>query len=303
MNVKTCFSLLLIAISVGSWSVAQNVSDTRLYIFKERIGYVPKRDQSASVNADTLVICGIPDLSTCPILESGFHVEDDSIYTISHGVGIEKLIRYRKNKTIIDVDFYYFPNDFLHAENIFFGIPSSANTGGIPGTRGPLNLGDISVELPNPYGTQLLFLKDNICVGINSHDSSYNVLPLAGWIQSQFQMRPWGDVQSRLPRPTRETIGKRNVREGQALINAQPKIIQSKVGESIEVDIEMSPGVDKSQYPIRLEFDHQQFRSTKINDVITIIPTKLGQGQFRYVVIDKKTLLFSTYDVPVDVQP
>jgi hypothetical protein len=82
---------------------------------------------------------------------------------------------------------------------------------------------------------------------------------------------------------------------------AKDQPLQGKVGEAIEINVEMSG--DRSQYVIRLDFDPQFFRFTMINGVLSIIPTKPGLGSFRYVVINRTTLLFSTYEIPVDVQP
>ncbi len=295
--------LMVVALLSIGWLAAQDVSDIRLNKFKERMNYHATNYQDASIYSQTQVISGIPDTSACPILSGNFRVVDEGIYLIEHGEGISKRIRYSSNQETVDITFNYVPNNHQQIERLFFKVLSSANSGEIPGKRGPLDLGDISVELPDPSGTDIHFLYDNIYTRIQAYDKTLDVIGIARWMQSQFQMHPWSEVQNKMPRPARESIGKRNVRVGQALLNTKTSTLQGKVGEPFEVNVELPSGTDKSHYLIRGDYDHQRFRSTLINNILTITPTKPGQWSFRYVLIDKKTLLFSTYEVPVDVQP
>jgi len=188
-----------------------------------------------------------------------------------------------------------------NAENCMFDFVLTTSKDPIPGIRGPEDIGDFSIQINRGRDLELMFFKYNIFVKIIIENRVADIYSIARWIQSKLLMESRITIQDRLPRPTREIIGKRNVREGQALIRAQAMTLQGKVGEPIEINLEMSG--DRSQYLIQEDFDNQRFRSTMINNVLSIIPIKPGQGSFRYVVIDKKTLLFSTYEVPVDVQP
>jgi hypothetical protein len=283
--------------------VAQNSSDVRLDLFKERIAYHATNYQEVSANIHASVIFGIPDITKCPLLAGDFRVTDESIYLIEHGEGISKRIRYTNGKNTIDITFYYVPTSHRQMEGLFFKILSSVNSSEIPGQRGPLDLGDVSVELPNPYGYEILFLYNNIYTQIQSYDKSIDVISIARWIQSQFQTHPWSEVQNQMPRPAREIIGRTNIREGQALLSAKTLPWKGKVGEPIEVNVELPTGTDKSHYLIRVDYDHLRFRSVMVNNVLTVTPTKSGLGSFRYVLIDNRTLLFTTYEVPVDIQP
>jgi hypothetical protein len=271
--------------------------------FQKRIGYPATNVESNVESMETEdIIFGIPDMTSCPILQGDWKILDDSILSDSINKVVSKHFYYSGSLGKVFIDFVYSFNS-EPIEYRLFDYVATTSKYPIPGERGPIDIGDFSIQFGGGVNSELRFIRKNIFVGLTREDSTVSIFEISRWIQSQFHMQPRREVQEKSPRPSRETIGKQSIREGEALLSAKAAPLRGKVGEPIEINVEMPAGAVKSNYLIQEHFDNERFRSTKINGLLSIIPTKPGQGAFSYMIIDKNTLLFSIYEFVINVQP
>jgi len=78
--------------------------------------------------------------------------------------------------------------------------------------------------------------------------------------------------------------------------------IQGRVEQAIEISVEMPQGGGLDGYIFKCINDDSMFQCIWNNKYWTLTPLKIGSGKFKYVVIDKQTLLSYAYEVGIDVQ-
>jgi len=258
-------------------------------------------DNIASGNGK--MICGIPDVSKCPTLSGQWNLAYSNIAVHQSGDEVEKDLTYKRGQEVVSIDFYIIEDNFEKAESRLLGFLSGGSSPVVPGERGPSDIGDISIVMPRTNGKEILYLKDNVCVRIASFKSEIDIFAIARWIQSHFEMRPWSEVGRILPRPMRDSLGRGNIREGQALQIPMSEPLQGQVGKPIEIRVEMPSGTDPGRYLLKEDYDRTQFNTTWNNQFWTLTPMKVGLAKFKYIIVDKKTLLRYSYEVSIGVQP
>ena len=249
-----------------------------------------------------IIVCGITDLAQGHALPGSWELKYSNIALHQSGDEIEKEVTYQKGNEIVGIEYYLVERNFQKIESRFFGFMAGGTSPKIPGERGPIDIGDISVIKPRTNGNELIFLKSNLCVRIASSNTQVDTFALARWIQGHLKMCPWTEYSQITPRPVRDTLGGGNVRQGQALLSPMSAPIQGRVEQAIEISVEMPQGGGLDGYIFKCINDDSMFQCIWNNKYWTLTPLKIGSGKFKYVVIDKQTLLSYAYEVGIDVQ-
>jgi len=269
----------------------------------DQIGFSHNESLARVETENGVIVCGIPDIEQGHALPGAWELKYSNIALHQSGDEVEKEITYQRGTEIVGVEYYLVERDFQKIESRFFGFMAGGASAKIPGERGPIDIGDISVIKPRINGNELIFLKSNLCVRIASSNTQVDTLALARWIQSHLKMCPWTEYSRITPKPVRDTLGSGNVRQGQALLSPMSVPIQGHVDQAIEVIVEMPQGGNPSGYIFKCINDDSMFKCTWNNKFWTLTPLKAGFGKFKYIVIDKQTLLSHAYEVGIDIQP
>jgi len=302
-------SLIIYSMIIGfnaQW--AHGLTDERIEEFKSRVRYNDHQQtkikfENVAAN-NTLLIKAVPDLSNCPYLERSWVLSLNSVYAIPPGDEVEKELVYKSGQANVLIDFHFFEQNIEKAEKRIFSYYSGSSSQRIEGQRGPADIGEFSIEKHDKDGSEIFFSEKNICIRIHSSDLQFDIIGLARWIQNQFQKSTWRDISKELPLPIRDSIGKGNTREGKLAQSSPLEPLLGQIGKPIEISVEMPSGKGH-QYIFKEDFDINQVRLVFLNDKKTwkITPVKAGPAIFRYIVIESKSLLFYTCEVPIVVEP
>jgi hypothetical protein len=283
--------------------MSQDIPTQRLHGKLSQIGFAHNGNLEKVESENGSIVCGIPDVLQAHALPGPWELKYSNIAIHQDGDEVEKEVSYRKGAEFIGIEYYLVERNFQKIESRFFGFMAGGTSPKIPGERGPADIGDISVAMPRANGGELIFLKSNLCVRISSSNTQVDVNTLARWIQAHLVFRPWTEYSKIVPRPVRDTLGSGNIRQGQALLSPMSVPIQGRVDQAIEIKVEMPLGSDSGGYLFKCINDDSMFKCSWNNKYWTLTPLKAGIGKFKYLIVDKQTLLSYAYEVGIDVQP
>jgi hypothetical protein len=289
---------------ISNFVGAQDLDTQLLNQFKQRIGYArPSRIESMAMSKGDVVVCGIPDITSYAALKNGWMLQSKNISIINPGDEVESSFFFKKDQESVSIDIYLSQENKAKVEKRFFDFFTGGSAPWIVGERGPIDIGDFSATRKTSNGDEIIFMRLNSCVRIYTRNSNFDVQELARWLQSKFKMQAWSETQKAIPRPLKDEVGKGNVREGQALVSSMTQPLLGHVGQPIEINVKTQAQNVAQGILLKEVFDHKQMQVRKVANGWVITPKVQGICNFRYVIIDSSTMLFSAYDISIEVQP
>lgn len=269
-------------------------------IFKREIQFEARAKRVSVLGG--IVGTSLPNPAMAPQIQEGWSLQQESI---SNG---QKELLFRKKDERLSIVFYY-AVDIEIAKNKLFQIATNTNMTVIPYQLGPSGLGDISLIGKFKVDNRVMFLKKNIVVDIRRDHSEVDIMGLAHWIHNHLKLVPVEEVTKQIPTPGKILTSR--TRDGvEAPMAFRPNeamtTIRAQVGEPLVIRIDPPAGTDANRYDLEQNLGGY-FHPVGMEGLgpleQAIKPLKPGLAVYKYVLIDRQTLLSYPGEINIDVQP
>ncbi|MBK8725112.1 MAG: hypothetical protein IPL96_03405 [Holophagaceae bacterium] len=247
----------------------------------------------------------LPDPAQSPQLANGWQNQDEMIYPS------ERSTFYNKGKEQLEVTYYYFEK--IQAAKVkFLWVELHGYSGSkIPRISGPKNLGDISLVGINNSIDTITFWKKNLIVKIRRYESNFDTMGLAHWIHDHLTLVPPEEVTRQVPTPQKVIVGLEKSGPETSLViypsdTASANSLAARVGETIVIRVTPPSGAPEDRYDLKQQMG-EYFQPVGLESPgrldRAIKAMKPGSAVFKYVLVDRQTLLSYRGEIKIEIQP
>ncbi|MBK8725111.1 MAG: hypothetical protein IPL96_03400 [Holophagaceae bacterium] len=246
----------------------------------------------------------LPDPATSPQLADGWRIQDEFIYPF------EKATSFKKGKEQLNLRYYYFDSVAAAKERFLRVSMHGFTVSKIPRKKGPNNLGDISLVELDGSGDSIIFWKKNIIVKIDRYYSEIDTMGLAHWIHDHLTLVSPGEVARKVPTPQRVIAGReQGASEAGLVINpsetAKAESLAARVGETIVIRVTPPNGTTEDRYDLKQQMG-EYFQPVGLESLgrldRAIRALKPGSAVFKYILVDRQTLLSYRGEIKIEIQ-
>jgi len=250
-----------------------------------------------------IVGTSLPNPSSAPQLQGGWSLKKEDI---SNG---QKDYVFEKAKESLSVKFYY-ATDIEKSKSCFLQIATNTNMTVIPYQNGPSDIGDISLVGKYKNKDRIIFLKKNVVVDIRRDHSEIDILNIARWIQDHLLLVPIEEVTKQMPMP-HKIIASRKMGgiDAPMAFHANEAMVElrGRVGELLVIHLDPPMGTDVNRYDLEQDWADGLFQPVGMEGLgrleRAIRPLKSGLAAYKYVLIDRQTLLSYPGEIKINIQP
>lgn len=299
--------------------IVMHADDSKEARLKKRLGIEQRATAMARMRTHEMAVAvNFPDIRHYPKLGSGWLVPSSARITAPvDGKFVSQHVRCKKGIELLSVYYANFGANGEAAINQL--IKESCNNSLFDSMHslGPSDIGDISLTVLGQNSKEISFVVGGLLVAIETENSTFDVLALARWIQSQLTIRSMSEIAIQFPAPTDITIRKgarvQNlslgipmVAKGASISPQTSEITNARIGEPLVIRINPPVGADASRYDLEQNMG-EYFEPVGMDGLghldRAIKPIKSGLAVYKYVIIDRQALLSYPGEIKVDVQP
>lgn len=278
-------------------------SPHRLEDFLKEIDFEARAKQISTEGG--MIGTKLPDPMESPQLANGWRLFHESI---SPGQREFSIKRDGEHLTLI----YYYCDDIAAAKSEILDQIKGPTTARVPYQLGPLGLGALSLTGRNNSINTVMFWKKNLVVYLYRYESNIDTLALARWIHDRLTVVPPEEVRRQVPTPQKVTAGQENGGPEAGLViypsgTASANSLAARVGESIVIRVTPPSGTPEDRYDLKQEWATGVFQPVSWDGLgrldRAIRALKPGSAVFKYVLVDRQTLLSYRGEIKIEIQP
>ncbi|MBK8725709.1 MAG: hypothetical protein IPL96_06530 [Holophagaceae bacterium] len=296
-----------------------SADDSKELRLKKKIGF-DQRINTVTIHSpkNLSIVTNFPDVKQFLQSDTGWSCPSIARVTAStNKTNVIKTIRYEKGAERLSISYSNFMTDYQAAQNAMIKEACNNSLFDSLHVTGPIDIGDISLVAIGSTFKELLFVKQNVFVIIRTAHSTFDIFPLARWIQSQMTTQPAADITNWFPVPSGVTIRNGANIENLAQVThlevrktsiSPPKngTVMVRLGEPLVIRIAPPVNTDVNRYDLEQNmgenFDPVGMEGLGLFDR-AIKPIKVGVAIYKYTLIDRQTLLSYPGEIILDVHP
>jgi hypothetical protein len=298
--------------------VVVHADDSKEVRLKKKIGFEQKSTVMARMGPNEQVVVRFPDVQFYPRLGPGWSMPSNPRITAPvDGKFVSQHIRCKKGAERLSVYYANFGANIEAARNQLIKEACNNSLFDSIHSAGPSDIGDLSLTALGQDSKEISFVIGGLLVTVEAENSTFDVLDLARWIQSQLTIRPVSEISNQFPAPTDITIkkiqGAQNLKLGISMITRgvsispqTSEVTNAKIGEPLVIRVNPPVGTDANRYELEQKMG-ESFEPVGMEGLghldRAIKPIKPGGAIYKYVLIDRQTLLSYPGEIKIDVHP
>ena len=213
MFIKILMVLLCVNVTLaadGGNSIMNEWLNSQIQSFKQEIGY---EQALQSISPDSGIMIDWPEPGKFPELAEDWQLRGDSVYLRQGGASREWVLE--KGEQEIAISVFVSSTGPETAWLHLLDIASNTMMVNIPFQKSRENLGDLAVVSRGERVNAVLWVYSNVCISIERNDSDFDILSLAGALQSVMERHLITPLREHLPKIKRIELSSPQVKLGQ----------------------------------------------------------------------------------------